>query len=373
MRASRHERRRGQAVAAAHRDVGSAVAGRPWLASYAWRGWYFLGMSETNQAAGAVRGDEAAFTALTEPYRRQLHLHCYRMLGSFDEAEDLVQETLLRAWRGWAGFEGRSMVRTWLYRIATNACLDHLDSKAYRLQSLESPQAAVDWIQPYPDRLLDEIAATDSGPDALVIARETTELAYLAAIQYLPPKQRAILILRDALGWSAKETASLLDESVPSVNSALHRARSSLRTRLPKSRLEWSTATAPTVAERQLLERYMDATDRADVSALTALLREEARLTMPPYPTWFHGREDIAAAFALSTDPSSPTYLGQLRTVATAANRQPAVAAYVRRPGDSVYRALGLDVLRLEGDLVVEITRFVNADLLAAFGLPPTL
>src|SRR5712691_2487898 len=191
---------------------------------------YFGGLSirATNEddvalIADLQSGDEAAFTALTEPYRRQLHLHCYRMLGSFDEAEDLVQETLLRAWRGWAGFEGRSMVRTWLYRIATNACLDHLDSKAYRLQSLESPQAAVDWIQPYPDRLLDEIAATDSGPDALVIARETTELAYLAAIQYLPPKQRAILILRDALGWSAKETASLLDESVPSVNSALHR------------------------------------------------------------------------------------------------------------------------------------------------------
>ena len=372
MPATRRGRRRGQAVAAAQR-VGSAVARRPWLASYAWRGWYFLRISATNQEEAAVPGDEAAFTALTEPYRRQLHLHCYRMLGSFDEAEDLVQETLIRAWKGWAGFEGRSMVRTWLYRIATNACLDHLDSKAYRLDSLESPQAAVDWIQPYPDRLLDEIASTDSGPDALVIARETTELAYLAAIQYLPPKQRAILILRDALGWSAKEAASLLDESVPSVNSALHRARSSLRTRLPKSRLEWPTATAPTVAERQLLERYMDATDRADVSALSALLREEARLTMPPYPTWFQGRDEIATAFALSADPSSPTYLGQFRTVATAANRQPAVAAYVRRPGDSVYRALGLDVLRLEGGLVVEITRFVNADLLALFGLPPTL
>jgi RNA polymerase sigma-70 factor (ECF subfamily) len=323
--------------------------------------------------AGVRSGDEAAFEALTEPYRRQLHLHCYRMLGSFDEAEDLVQETLLRAWRGRAGFEGRSMVRTWLYRIATNACLDHLESKSHRLQLLESPQAAVDWIQPYPDRLLDEVASSDSGPDALVIARETTELAFLAAIQYLPPKQRAILILRDALGWSAKETASLLDESVPSVNSALHRARSSMRTRLPKSRLEWSAATAPTMAERQLLERYMDATDRADVGALTALLREEARLTMPPYPTWFDGRADIATSFALATDPSSPTYLGQFRTVATGANRQPAVAAYVRRPGDSVYRALGIDVLRLDRDKVVEITRFVNADLFAAFGLPPTL
>jgi RNA polymerase sigma-70 factor (ECF subfamily) len=269
------------------------------------------------------------------------------------------------------------MVRTWLYRIATNACLDVLETKSRRLQSLESPQAgesgAVDWLQPYPDRLLDQVASSDSQPDALVIARETIELAYLAAIQHLPPKQRAVLILRDALGWSAKETASLLDETVASVNSALHRARSLMRKRLPKPRLEWPVAAAPTAAERRLLERYMDATDRADVAALTALLREEVRLTMPPYPTWFLGRQEVATAFALSTDPHSPTYLGQFRTLATAANRQPALAGYVRRPGDSEFRALGLDVLRLEGDLVVEITRFVGADLFPAFGLPPTL
>ena len=322
-------------------------------------------------------GDEAAFAALTEPYRRQLHLHCYRMLGSYDEAEDLVQETLLRAWRGRAGFEGRSTVKTWLYRIATNACLDHIESRSRRLASLESPQPgepnAVDWLQPYPDLLLDQIASSDPEPDAKVIGRETIELAYLAAIQYLPPKQRAILILRDALGWSAKETANLLDESVASVNSALSRARSSMRRRMPKRRLEWSTVATPTTGERKLLERYMEATDRADVAGLTALLREEVRLTMPPYPTWFEGREQIATAFALSTNPAEPSYQGQFRTVATAANRQPAVAAYVRRPGDSEYRALGIDVLRLEGDQVVEITRFVSADLFPAFGLPLTL
>jgi RNA polymerase sigma-70 factor (ECF subfamily) len=207
----------------------------------------------------------------------------------------------------------------------------------------------------------------------LVIARETIELAYLVAIQYLPPRQRAILILRDALGWSAKETAVLLEESVSSVNSALRRARSSMRKRLPEPRLEWSTAAMPTTAERVLLERYMDATDRADVAGLTALLREEALLTMPPFPTWFHGRADIVTAFEFSSDPKSPSYLGQLRTVETAANRQPAVAAYVRRPGDSEYRALGIDVLRSEGDLVVEITRFIRADIFAAFGLPATL
>jgi RNA polymerase sigma-70 factor (ECF subfamily) len=341
-----------------------------------------VGIRTKNEEAAAfvaaVRsGDEDAFAALTEPYRRQLHLHCYRMLGSFDEAEDLVQETLLRAWRGRAGFEGRSLVRTWLYRIATNACLDHLERSSRRLQALESPQAAgshdVGWLQPYPDRLLDQIESNESGPDTLVIARETIELAYLAAIQYLLPKQRAILILRDALGWSAKETALLLDESVASVNSALHRARSSMRKHMPERRLEWSAASASTTTERALLERYMDATDRADVAALTALLRDEVRMTMPPFPTWFQGSQEIANAFALATDPSLPTYLGQFRTVATAANRQPAVAAYVRRTGDAEYRALGLDVLRLDGDLVIEITRFVRADIFTAFGLPPTL
>ncbi len=320
--------------------------------------------------------DEAAFTALTEPYRRQLHVHCYRMLGSFDDADDVVQETLMRAWKGRAQFEGRSMVRTWLYRIATNACLDLLESKSRRVLSLESPQSAepnaVDWLQPYPDRLLDEIASSESQPDSLVIARETIELAYLAAIQYLPPRQRAILILRDALGWSAKETAGLLDETVAAVNSALNRARSMMRKRLPRQRLEWSAAAEPTNAEREVLERYMHATDRADVAALTALLREEALLTMPPFPTWFLGREEIANAFALAIDPNLPTYQGQFRTVATAANRQPALAAYVRHPGESEYRALGLDVLRLEGDQVIEITRFVTADMFAAFGLPMT-
>jgi len=341
-----------------------------------------VGVHAANEEAAALvegvrSGDEAAFAALTEPYRRQLHLHCYRMLGSFDEAEDLVQETLLRAWRGRSGFEGRSSVRTWLYRIATNACLDLLESKSHRLRSLESRQAAgsygPDWLEPFPDRLLDQVASSEAGPDALTVERETIELAYLAAIQYLPSKQRAILILRDALGWSAKETAGLLDETVASVNSALSRARSSMRKRLPGERLEWSTLATPTSAEMSLLARYMDATDRADVAALTAMLSEEARLTMPPYPTWFQGREDIATSLALATDPASPSYLGEFRTVATAANRQPAVAAYVRRPGDTEFQALGIDVLRLEGGLVVEIARFIRTDIFEAFGLPQTL
>jgi len=327
--------------------------------------------------AASLPADEAEFAALTEPYRRELHVHCYRMVGSFDDADDLVQETLLRAWRARVGFEGRSSVRTWLYRIATNACLDFLENASRRLQSLEGPQGeepnAVAWLQPYPDRLLDQLASRDADPEASVIARETIELAYLAAIQYLPPRQRAVLILRDTLGWSAKDTASLLEDSVASVNSSLFRARSKIRERLSDRRLEWSRSASPTADELELLHRYMDATDRADPAALAGLLRDEVRLTMPPFPTWFDGREEVVRAFEFSTDPDSSSYLGRLRTVATAANRQPAVAAYVQRPGDSQYRALGVDVLRLEGDQVIEITRFVSAALFPSFGLDPTL
>jgi len=306
------------------------------------------------------------------------------MLGSFEEAEDMVQETLFRAWRSRAAFEGRSTVRTWLYRIATNACLDYLESQSRRPRSLESPQNEVNWIQPYPDRILDEIASPAAGPDALVIEKETIELAYLIAIQYLPPRQRAVLLLRDALGLSAKEVADVLDDSLASVNSALSRARSVMRKKLPHQYAESRTKNTATAAERKLVERYMDAIDRADVTALAELLREDARLTMPPFPTWFQGREEITRDFVNFTDPSSPSHMGPVRTVATAANRQPAVAAYVRRPGDPSVHPLGIDVLRIEGGFIVEITRFIpagpprtpdpiHARLFAEFGLPPTL
>jgi RNA polymerase sigma-70 factor, ECF subfamily len=336
-----------------------------------------LGTEQQELVAAMQSGSEAAFADLLEPHRRALHLHCYRMMGSFDEAEDLVQEALVRAWRGRAGFEGRSTVRTWLYRIATNACLDHLEKRTPRAVSLDGSETSetgvADWLQPYPDRLLDEMASDDTDPEAAVIARETIELVYLVAIQHLPPRQRAILIFRDALGWSTRETAALLDESVASVTSALQRARSSLRKRLPAPRLEWEMLSSPTAAEMELLERYMDVTERADVDALTALLREDVRLTMPPTPTWFQGPGQIRTMFALSTTLGLPSCLGEFRTVATAANRQPAVAAYIRRPGDSDHRALGIDVLRVEGGLVVEVTRFVNTELFPVFGLPLTI
>jgi RNA polymerase sigma-70 factor, ECF subfamily len=335
--------------------------------------------------AAALRGDdEPAFAALVERHQRELQVHCYRMLGSLEDAEDLVQETFLRAWRKRASFQlqGRWSVRAWLYRIATNACLDFLDRQRRRPAPGPAGAAEVPWLQPYPDRLLEGIAAGDAGPEAMVVAKETISLAFLAAIQHLPPRQRAVLILRDVHGWSAKETAGSLETSVASVNSALQRARATLRRRLPPRRLEWAPGSDPTREERALLRRYVDANEQADADAFAALLREHARMTMPPLARWWEGREAIRAALAEGPFVAS---VGRLRLLPTRANQQPAAAVYLRRPGDSLYRGLGIDVLAVEGGQVAEVTafssqpagpRFTDArvpDLLAAFGLPPTL
>jgi RNA polymerase sigma-70 factor (ECF subfamily) len=325
---------------------------------------------------------EAAFAALFERHRRELQVHCYRMLGSFEDAEDLVQETFLRAWRKRASFStgGRSAFRAWLYRIATNACLDVLRSKPRRVLPPQvakagdpaappSPPADLPWLQPYPDRLLEPVAPGQDEPAAVVVARETIELAFIAAIQHLPPRQRAVLILRDVLGWSAKETASLLEVSVTSVNSRLQRARATLRDRLGERRTEWTRPAEPSQEERELLRRYLDAHERADADALAELLREDARLTMPPHPTWYEGREAIMIATGQGFDPE----FGHIRTLSAAANSQPAAAHYLRPPGGSEHRPLALDVLRIERGRVAEITSFVFPELFLAFGLPPKL
>jgi RNA polymerase sigma-70 factor, ECF subfamily len=325
---------------------------------------------------------EPAFAALFERHRRELQVHCYRMLGSLEDSEDLVQETFLRAWRGRASFgsDGRSSFRAWLYRIATNACLDVLRSRPRRIlppQVAEagdpfappSPPADLPWLQPYPDRLLEPVSPEEDEPGAMVVARETIELAFIAAIQHLAPRQRAVLILRDVLGWSAKDTASLLEVSVASVNSALQRARATLRDRLGERRTEWARSSEPSGEERELLRRYVDAHERADVDALAELLREDARLTMPPHPTWYAGREAIVIASEKGFDPE----FGQLRSVVAGANTQPAAAHYLRRPGESEYRPLALDVLGIEDGRVTEITSFVFAGLFPAFGLPRAL
>jgi RNA polymerase sigma-70 factor (ECF subfamily) len=337
-------------------------------------------MSSGEQVTESREG--SAFAALLERHRRELQVHCYRMLGSLEDSEDLVQETFLRAWRKRASFSphGGFSSRAWLYRIATNACLDSLRSRPRRVLPQEvaapgdpaappSPPVDLPWLQPCPDLLLEPVARAEDEPDAVVVARETIELAFIAAIQYLPPRQRAVLLLRAVLGWSAKDAASLLDVSIGSVNSALQRARATLRKRLGEQRTEWVSPAERSAEERELLRRYLDAHERADAGALAELLREDARLTMPPHPTWYAGREAIRIASQQGFDPA----FGRLRSVATGANMQPAVAHYVRPPGASDYRPLAVDVLRIEGGRIAEITSFVSPGLFPAFGLPPTL
>jgi RNA polymerase sigma-70 factor, ECF subfamily len=329
--------------------------------------------------AAARAGDEQAFAGLVERYRRELHVHCYRMLGSLDDAEDAVQDAFLRAWRHRARFslEGRWSFRGWLYRIATNACLDVLARRPRRFLPYDvappadptatpPPHADLPWLDPYPDRLLDELASPDPGPDAAAIAKETLELAFLAAIQHLPPRQRAALLLRDVLGWPARDVAAALETTVAAANSALQRARATLRKRLPERRVEW-TAPQPTEEERALLRRYMEAQERRDADTVTALLREDARVAFPPIPLWYAGRDDFRTAsdkFALP---------GDYRMVATVANGQPAIAGYLRPPGGSEYRPLVIEVLRTEDGRIAEIIDFGDERLFAAFGLPLTL
>ena len=344
-------------------------------------------MTEASVAQAVRDGDEQAFAALVERYRPQLQVHCYRMLGSFDDSEDLVQETLLRAWRSRATFEGRSLVRTWLYRIATNACLNALEHAPRRVlpQDVAPPVTAttdasearaspgwapeIPWLQPYPDSRLEPAAPSGTEPEAQAVARETIELAFLAALQHLPPRQRAILILRDVLDWSAKETADLLETSVASVNSAHQRARATIRAAQLAGRAGQSIPAAPTDRERAVLRRFMDAWERADASTLTALLRGDARWAMPPAPLWFDGRTAIARLFRFfPIDWQGRTY----RMVPTAANRQPATAAYLRPAGESAFHLTALHVLRIEDGEIAEVTTF-GPELCRAFGLPPTL
>lgn len=321
-----------------------------------------------------------AFDEDLEQYRRELRVHCYRMLGSFDEAEDLVQETFLKAWRARDSFAGRSSLRTWLYKIATHACLDALRPRRVLPSDLElpspriparAPRPELPWLQPFPDTLLEPVAPQACEPDSMVISRETIELAFLAAIQHLPPRQRAVVILRDVLDLPAAETAELLDLSVAAVNSAAQRARSTLRSGLPTHRTEWvSTASDQ---ERELVDRYIDAFERSDAWAVVDLMHTDVRVTMPPFPFWLSGRDSVYSAFLDSFDPASPRHPGHQRMVPLAANRQPAVAAYVRKPGSTTYEAFGISLLRVEDGLIAELTAFGEPELFAAFGLPAML
>lgn len=314
--------------------------------------------------AAALGGDEGAFAAIVERHRRELHVHCYRMLGSFEDAEDTVQETFLRAWRRRETFEGRSTFRAWLYRIATNACLD--------LLAKNRPEPAtggeVLWLQPYPDRLLDEVPAADADePEAAVVARETIELAYLIAVQHLAPRPRAVLILRDVLGWPAKDVAELLGDSVNSVNSALQRARAAMREHLPAERQDW-TGGEEDAKTRELVRRYTDASVAVDIDRVAALLRDDVRCSMPPTPGLYVGRDTVVNNWIEDGFGS----LEGLRAVPTSANRQPAVAFYEWREPEGAYLPLTIDVLRITGGAITEIVTF-HDDQFPRFGLPERL
>jgi RNA polymerase sigma-70 factor (TIGR02960 family) len=302
---------------------------------------------------------ETDFAGTTAGHRRELHVHCYRMLASYDDAEDAVQETFLRAWRAWDGFDGQHP-RAWLYRIATNVCLDLIRARGRQTSSPD-----VGWLTPYPDPLLEEIPAPDDGPAEVAVARETIELAFLAALQVLPPRQRAALLAREVLGMPAAETAELLETSVAATNSALQRARATMQQHLPSHRADWS-APAPNPAERELLARFIAAHERCDAAAALAIAAEDIRVTMPPYPWLFESRAGLAT---LTDRAFGPDRMGDWRLLPTGVNRMPAAASYLRRPGDTVFRPMKLDVLRVEGDVVAEITTFGPA-LFGVLGLP---
>jgi RNA polymerase sigma-70 factor, ECF subfamily len=325
----------------------------------------------------ARTGDEQAFRELTDPYGRELQLHCYRMLGSMQDAEDALQETLLAAWRGLEGFEERSSLRAWLYRIATNRCLNLLRDSSRRPQEVRPlPFAAPEptrygetlWLEPYPDVLLEGVPDAAPGPDARYASRETVALAFVTGLQRLAPRQRAVLVLRDVLGYRAAEVASMLDTSEVSVSSALQRARATLESAAPIAR---ERAPLPRSAhERALVARFADAFETGQVEDLVALLTDDAWVTMPPEPLEYQGREAIAEflghAFAARREQRH-------RLVPTRANGQPAFGHYVPDPHSGVVRGVGVLVLTLEGGGISQITRFGGAALLGPFGLPRTL
>lgn len=324
---------------------------------------------------------DQAFERLAEPFRREIRAHCYRMMGSLSEAEDLVQDTYLRAWRAFDTFDGGSM-RAWLYRIATNACLNALESRKTAQRYLpdqlggptpllpdSAPATEVPWLEPYPDSNLDAIADPAPNPAVRYATRESVQLAFVAIIQQLPPRQRAALLLCDVLGWSAAEAAELLSGTTASINSALQRGRETLAKRYPDGRPP--AATRPDAAQQKLLARYLQAWEAHDPDRFAALLKEDATFTMPPWMQWYIGRSAIRDFFAMAWQ-----HCGGLRLLPVAANSQPGFAVYERAAADGLFHAHSIHVLTLEGDSVAGFTAFIpptGPSLFPAFGLPATL
>ena len=336
-------------------------------------------MQEHELLEAARAGDEDAYRRIVEAHRAQLHAHCYRLLGSLHDAEDAFQETLLRAWRGLSGFAGQSSVRTWLYRIATNACLDAIARRPKRVLPIDfgpptapridpgEPLVESVWVEPYPD---EELGLEDgyAAPEARYEQREAIELAFVAALQHLPARQRAVLILRDVLGFSAREVSESLETTVASVNSALQRARKAVDERLPEQSQQVTLRSLGDERIRDLVEAYVDAWARGDVDALRALLAEDAVFSMPPWASWWRGRETIAGFAKTAVE-----FCAEARAVPTRANGQPAIAYYGLDAETGTYRASAIDVVTLEGALIKEITAFVTPEVFPRFGLPPEL
>jgi RNA polymerase sigma-70 factor (ECF subfamily) len=333
----------------------------------------------TEDLIGLVKtGDEHAFRQLVGPYQGELQLHCYRILGSAQDAEDALQETLLAAWRGLAQFEGRSSVRTWLYRVATNCCLKALRS-ASRRPPVNWPPPGVDvptpsrvgeviWLQPYPDMLLEGLPDATPGPEARYEASETISLAFVTALQTLPPRQRAVLILRDVLGFTTSQVAGIIDSSEDSAASALKRARAAMRGQYPAATARRLPPRPGSPGERDLVDRFTRAYQAGDVSAVVALLTEDIAVTMPPLSLEYHGRE-LVARFLAATGLRPGR---KPRIVPTRANGQPAFGLYAQDPQAGIFHAAGLLVLTLTGDSICAMTGF-DTSTLPHFGLPRTL
>jgi RNA polymerase sigma-70 factor (ECF subfamily) len=330
----------------------------------------------TELIARARAGDGDAFRALTEPHRRELQVHCYRMLGSFQDAEDTLQDTLLAAWQGFAGFEGRASLRTWLYRIATNRCLNARRSasrrpaKAWDIPNVDPPEPTglgeIVWLEPLPDAIVGGVASRPPGPEARVETAEAVSLAFVTALQALPPRQLAVVVLRDVLGFRAGEVADMLDASVESVNSALKRGRATLQRRRPPPGRHEPTPEPGSPAEEAIVAGFVQAWEQGDVDALVALLTDDVFVSMPPMPFEYEG-PDAVGRFAASIFDAGRRF----DLVPTRANGQPAFAAYLRTP-TGLRHATGLFVLTLAGSKICAMTRF-EAGVLQSFGMPRSL
>src|SRR4051794_1858858 len=342
--------------------------------------------SEPALVAAARHGDESAYRALVERHRGELHAHAYRMLGSVHDAEDAMQDALLRAWRGLPRFDGRSSLRSWLYRIVTNTCLDLISKRPKRVLPIDHGPAADAhdgpgppllesiWIEPYPDEQLGLMDGRSS-PDARYEARESVELAFVAALQHLPARQRAVLILREVLGYSANEVAEALETSTPAVNSALQRARRTIEETLPDRSQQETLRTLGDDRVRAIVEGYMDAWERGDVEAVTAMLAEEATITMPPMATWFQGEgvEVFLSEWAFSGRVYDAEGRRNVRVRRAQANGQPAIGTYSWSDEAGAHLPTVLQVLTFDGDRIAEITGFVDPSAFVRFGLPERL